>query len=425
MGRRANPPRIRPDKHLPERLNSPLSYSGAKLPDKMKERRRKNDNRGMTLLITMMVLMLLATVIVQFQSDASLQLRADGYRRDQLQCRYAAESALISTPMLIKDVLEKASQAAQQAESGTVTKPEAKPAVDKTADPNSLADPNGPPKPKAWPFVVAERTLTVGEAKVEIKVHDETAKWPLLWLFRSPFDASLGDIADVQRCFIRYGEMMKLESDKTEKIMTLAKRMGEGLDLPKADFAMRKASAPKTTDGSTPPTTFRARWQRKNFAQRSGDLQKRKTLMSTFAKRWLEACRIETDYDWLKKPLKEGAESLTDDLGLWGSDRININLATVETLTSAFEPLGLTEEMAWAIVRQREQKSFQQVGALSEVQDVPQNVIQSIQSLCITAGDTYSVHVTARLGRAQVSLIGGLFIDDRQQFQVAAAIEGE
>jgi Tfp pilus assembly protein PilX len=396
----------------------------------MHKRRLKKNKRGVTLLITMLVLILLATMIVQFQSDASLQVRADSYRIDELQCRYAAESALVSTPMLITDVLAAAAQAAQAAQSPQ-TSPGQTPAAaqepNAASDSSAASDPNGPPPQKPWPFLVAERTMTIGEAKIEIKVHDETAKWPMLWLFRSPFDASLGNTADPQRCFTRYTELMNIESQKAQESLALAQKLGKPLQLPKADFTMRKTAAPKTGGqaAKTQGQSFKARWQRKNLTQRTEDLYKRKTVMGTFALRWGETMRTNPDFSWLKEPLADRKEAFEDFLGKWGSDRININLASAELITSVFEPLGMTEEMAWAIVRYREKKPFAQASSLSDVEEVPENVTRSIQNLCVTAGDTYSVFVTARLGRAHCTLVGGLYIDDRQQFKVATAIPGE
>jgi hypothetical protein len=339
-----------------------------------------------------------------------------------LQCRYAAESALVSTPMLIADVLAAAAQAAQASSNQT---PASTQEPNAASDSSKTPDPNGPPAQKPWPFLVAERTMTIGEAKIEIQVHDETAKWPVIWLFRSPFDASLGNTADPQRCYTRYSELMNVDSPKAQKSLELAQKLGKPLKLPAADFTMRKVTSSKTAGQSAQGQSFKPRWQRKNLAQRSDDLFKRKNVMGTFALRWGETLRTNPDFSWLKEPLQDRKEAFEDFLGKWGGDRININLAPAELITSVFEPLGMTEEMAWAIVRYREKKPFTQASSLSDVEDVPENVTRSIQNLCVTAGDTYSVFVTARLGRAHCTLVGGLYIDDRQQFKVATAIPGE
>ncbi len=122
------------------------------------------------MLLTIMVLLVLITVVVTFQLDMFLRIRASRYREAKVQCQYAAESGLVMAFKMVEQALEAqrkgdfkaissimkkqqeaaaggqtASEADQSAKEGEETngeKSELDKMLDELADPNSVQDPN-------------------------------------------------------------------------------------------------------------------------------------------------------------------------------------------------------------------------------------------------------------------------------------------
>lgn len=357
--------------------------------------------RGMALLFTLMILVLITAMLVQYQVEATLFVRSSSYRLENLQCRYAAESGLVISHNIIRNMIF-----------GRL--PNAPTEETEPPDPNSLLDgldPNGlgsgGEDPNDWAFFVEElpeketfvvktEELEIGEAEVTIEIQDESAKWPMLWLLRSPFRGS-----DAQKQFLSYAKEMNFESGDARRTVKLVKSIGRKLDklLPPPEVQVQVRTTSRR----------RARRRFRNYNKRLEEEQKRREVMGEFARQWQEALNTEEDYQVLQEYLPEKANGFNDFLGVWGSNVININTASAEVIESAFNGLGITGQNAEAIVAFRETTRFNNKSELNNVPGLKKQMVTRMLPLVTVKSDSYSVYVTARLGRTEYNLIGSVY----------------
>ncbi len=102
--------------------------------------------------------------------------------------------------------------------------------------------------------------------------------------------------------------------------------------------------------------------------------------------------------------------TLSHYLSVWGADAVNINTASEALIYSVFQPFGVTEEMARSIVERRREKPFTNAGEITQALQLGnRNLSNDVSRLFVTEADTFSLHVTATLGRAQTKMQGGLY----------------
>ncbi len=430
----------------------------------MKRKPYISPRRGITLLFTLMALVVLAFGITRFQLDAVLRLRASGFQREMLQCRYAAESAVIASSLRIKGILEKPIDGTNTPEGGAEGFPnpveeisfeEAEKRIASGADPNQVlqapaeSQPENQPAAPAIPFLLSEYTMKVGETEVEVVMFDENAKWPILWLIRSPFEEVGGvPLRTVREQYQYYLQRFNTAANTSSIAADLADSLGRSLDLPPDDLRIYSAAeeqktAPaetSRTDKNTPARGFRARWTPKNPDKRRSDEKLRRTEMGKFCQAWLKKAHQSPDHLPLIQPcqnlLREISSSSpeepvspeeltpTDYTGLWGHYRVNINTASPDLLFAMFAPLGLTEAMAQAIVNRRAGIPFANPSQLNMVEGLDPDVAASIQPLCIAKSDTFSLKITARRGRTHYTMTAGLYLD-KNQIKTISAFAGD
>lgn len=357
---------------------------------------------GMALLLTLMILVMITAVLAQYQVEATLFLRSSSYRLESLQCRYAAESGLVISHSIIKNMIFGRTQTAPT--KGTDLQ-----------DPNSLMDSfdpaslfGGSDDPNDWDmffeelpeketFVIKTEDLEVGEAEVTIEIQDESAKWPMLWLLRSPFRGS-----DAQKEFLNYAKQMDFETSDARRTVKLAKDIGRKLDKllppPEVQVEVRRSRRQRRT-----------RRRFRDYNKRLEEEQKRREVMGEFARQWQQSLDTVEDHQVLQEYLPGRANGFNDFLGIWGSNVININTASAEIMAAAFKSLGINREKAEAIVAYRETTPFRGKNELNNVPGLKKQIVTRILPLVTVKSDTYSVHITARLGRTEYNLIGCVY----------------
>jgi len=388
----------------------------------MKSRYGQPKEAGYVLLITIMALILLATMIVQFQAKSSLHLRASAHRQEKLQCRYAAESGLIVASHLIKETLETLARERQQ-QASDAEKAEAAGDEEKTTE--EIADPNDPNEQDDLTdpnrhgrdlFLFAENTFQVGDVTVTIKIYDENAKYPVLWSLGSPYSRT-GRPDD--KFIPELAKLLQSSSKTSGYAQGLVSELGSHLRLPAPEIIVSKARGSARRrggkDGSTetePGWTSRRRplSVRKRIAQHDERYQ----LMATFAEQWYQQIADNPEYRLLREPIIERPGNFMGYLGLWGHSRINLNTAPAEVIEAAFSEIGLTEEVTREIIDYREKKPLINIGQVKEVESA-EPFVQIIQSLSVIQSDSFSVQIKAQLGRSQYFLLAGIYKNMRDQ----------
>jgi len=364
---------------------------------------RRSRRRGITLLLTLIVLVLLAVVLVEFQTDATLHERTEQFRLDRLQCRYAAESGMIIGTAMIKQARQRRFE--RSAAPNPSAEPNAPVGSLPASEPNVGTEPAAlPPEPTAPErpaFVMIQRTLEIGPATVTIEIHDENAKWPLLWLLRSPFD--MGSASDgAEKSLRRWAESLGVPFEVVRETVARAQVIGRPLPLP---------LAPIQFTGGTDSGRLSIRGRRANYAERVAQTKKRYEIMTQFAAQWQYALTHDPKAQVLRQALAGRPGDYHEYLSPWGACQINLNTAPAELLYCAFADLGLTAGQAQAIVDYRRQTPLGTPNMLHNVQGLDVQLVNNLAGIGVVTSDTFSIHVDAAIGRIHARLTGGVYQD--------------
>lgn len=408
----------------------------------MKINYKLSKKNGFALLLTLMILVLLAGLIVEFQADTAIHVRASNYRADHLQCQYAAESALIIASQLTRDMLEsKTPRTAkvptpQDPDDPNLAEPDDLENLDDLTDPNDAADPNDLDEPNEMgniatlaPFILVQKTVQIGTAVVDIEIHDENAKYPLYWLLHSPFEK---EIAPVEDSIGRLGELLDAEPDETDNAINLAMDIDKRVEVLEPMIYLAKQRSPKNKNGEVRMLWRPRRARIKNSPPKSTppvsseDLQKQHyQAMGAFVQQWHNET-ANTKSEFPETDLTMRPENFTDYLGYWGHTKINVNTAPPEVMEAAFLPLGITQTAIQAIVEHRQQNPIDRRLNLYDISDeIDRDISRAVQVLAIPTSDTFSIHINARLGRANYNILTGTYRTYKGAFVNYAFFQGD
>ncbi|MCK5270331.1 MAG: general secretion pathway protein GspK [Sedimentisphaerales bacterium] len=408
--------------------------------------------RGFTLLLTLLTLVLLAGLIVRFQADTTLHVRASNYRVYQLQCRYAAESAVVAARQIIRATQRQMEEAQRNARIERARKraaPKSESELLKLVDPCSLSDPCslldpcstadpcsiGDPCGLAdliWaeeeiaeeisPFLFARQKLKIGLVSVEIKIYDENSKFPIYWLLHSPIEKNT-DYRDKSVKLL--AERLEAEPAANNEAVDLARKTGKAMNVPEPMNYLYRRSSGRSRYRRVAWRLKRSR-QSKSLAGKGIDHNKllRQT-MSNFFYQWQEELKQNEKYKNMLTPLPNHPARFADYIGCWGHNRININTAPVEVLEAAFLPLGITKKTAEAVVVHREKNPFANPTQLQRVRGISRTMLNAAKVLSTTSSDTFSIQITTSLGRASYSLYGSIYKSRRNKLVNQAVFPGE
>ena len=401
---------------------------------------------GFTLLLTLLTLVLLAGLIVQFQADTTLHVRASNYRVYQLQCRYAAESAVVAATQIIRATQKQTIEAQRNARIEKAKKTEPTEPISellKLIDPCSLTDPCSLIDPcsladpcsmadliraeeeiaeEISPFLFAHQKLKIGQVSVDIKIYDENGKFPIYWLLHSPIEKNT-DHRD--KSIKRLAERLEAEPAVNKETVNLARKTGSPLKVPEpVSYLYRRSFSRARSRGVM--WRLKPSRQRKALAGQGIDHDKllRQT-MSNFFYQWQEELIQNDKYKNILAPLPNLPGRFADYIGCWGHNRVNINTAPVEVLEAAFLPLGLTRKTAEAVVEYREKTPFSNPTQLYKVKGINRTILYAVRAISATSSDTFSVQITASLGRASYSLYGSIYKNRKNQLINQAVFPGE
>jgi len=398
----------------------------------MKANREKTIKRGFTLMLTLMTLVLLASLIVQFQAETTTHVRTASYRWEKLQCRYAAESAMVIASQMIK---EKLREGMTQPDSAKANELEGLQAALGLGEPNDMmSDMDEPNEFEEFadldyeqynlqdeiPFLLTQDTLDVGEAEVEIEIHDENGKYPLLWLMHSPIN---GKRTHTQKSVRKLADLFGADGATISKAIDLALNIGRNLEIPDLDMTLRKSTTGRRKQKRS--DTWRPRGKKLSDKMRQTREIRRFEGMAAFACEWQRELSENEDYEDLKLSLLDHKGGFSDYLGSWGHTQININTAPVEVLEAAFGPLGMTAQMAQAIDDYRQANPFRSTGNLSKVEGLDRGMLRGVKLLTTAKSNTFSVQVSARLGRAHYELTGSFYRNKKGRLVNQAIYPGD
>ena len=399
---------------------------------------------GIVLLITMVVLLVLATLGYVLASRVASQRHRDSYSIDYTNACYARDSALkyalaaledlnnvnlISRPneldfsdlfhlseqeysQLVEQwVMELAKkQAASEGldKSGiTETSLEANDSNGKYTADSNLAEPNdsnqvkirGPYGP-SWPFVTEPVEFEIGSTHIKIETEDENAKYPAGWAIIDNEKVQRESQAGMQTFF----EWMGYDSDRIKTVGDQLKQIASIKPF-KVEFKPAVQRTAITTE--TPiPGRRGARAKRTTYKTTEVSPTEATTVQTSDFSKLFHSSLL--DLQKLAEPTiisETRKESALKYMGLWGTTQVNINSAPRNVLEAAFTFGGDAQQIADEIIKKRREKPFENIEELKKELFKFSSSIDKCKPYITTSSNVFSIHVTAVNGVAKVSAI--------------------
>ncbi len=272
-------------------------------------------------------------------------------------------------------------------------------------DPNELEIP-GPYGP-AWPHIVEPIEFEVGLAHVRIEIMDENAKMPLIWSITS--DKKVTRAAkDATQLFCEWMQMEPLQiEDFQDRLEQVAEQKQFSINPKPITVTKRVQRRRQTTKTTSRSSRLR---RRKQLNTPTTVKRKRPVLANTadFA-RLLHSSLIDPEV--LARAVPDTGsryESPLKYLGLWGSQRVNINTAPRHVLEAAFTFGGNHTEIADEIIKLRRVKPFKDINDLKEKLDGYSEEIRKCEPYITTTSMFFVIRVTADCGSAKTSAVAAV-----------------
>jgi len=416
------------------------------------------DRNGVVLLITLVILVILATLAYTLSAQVASRRGRDRYIINYAQAQYACTSGVKSALVMLNDlevslisrpnepdfsdVFAMSEEAYQemlaQAELELVTgsderSPEAEDGNDlddsndldgrrddeetlETTGSVTIRGPYGP----VWPLVTPPIEVEIGQAKVTIEVQDENAKYPLGWAFID--DEEVKPRADIG--FVTFCEWMGYSENEIKSLSADLAAVAEIRPF-KMEFK------PLTEPIKRTRTSLRSRTRsRSSSRSSSGRSPARKTISAAEQATEQSATLAGVfhssllDRDLLARPtiLSDSRnESALKYLGLWGTRKVNVNTAPRQVLeaTLAFGSVADAPKIAGEIIAQRRIQPFSDLDDLKNRVSAYSDSIDDAKDYITAKSTCFTVKVTAVSGTARSVAVVGLTKDGTKVKRIA------
>ena len=296
-------------------------------------------------------------------------------------------------------------------------------------DPNDIAVAG--PYGVEWPQVIEPIDFEVGTCKVMITIEDENAKLPLSWLVRA-YDKdtdkdSVSPTVYALQTFLEWmadttqesWEIADLEAQLKEDLKTISEKKRFQLN-PSAILIKSTRSTGATryrTVRSRDPKTGKITTQRIPISGSSSTTtsQQRPAIAHTtdFAKLFHSSL---IDQDRLNLPLADrGAadreETMLKYIGLWGSQRVNVNTAPRHILEATFVMAMSSSEavkMAQAVIVQRQTEPFTKIEDIKEAGMLDTDTFNNLRNYITTTSTFFKIRGVSRSGNAMATAVAAV-----------------
>jgi Type II secretion system (T2SS), protein K len=398
--------------------------------------------QGIVLLVTLVLLVVLATLGYTFSSRVAAQRHRNQYLIDYTKAQYGCDSAIKYALATMQDLnpqlvdrpnepdfsdlyaLDEAGYQELLAQWDINSPPAGTDANDvtskkrdvhdindinniggkhaKATDPNNpdalvIRGPYGPP----WPYVTEPVEFEIGPTKIRIEIEDENAKYPLGWALLKGKDVQ----QEAEAGFENFCELMRLDATQIDALKQQLQQIGDMrpflMDFkPTTETVRTPVSTPIPAKGGvkrTPRTTV----QRKVVPVSEQIAQQ----TAYFAKLF-HSSLIETET--LAEPTivcENRKESALKYMDLWGAQKVNINTAPRPVLEAAFIFGGNEVQVADAVIQQRRQKAITSVQELRAALPRFADSIAKCEKYITTASTVFTIRITAVSGVAKASSV--------------------
>jgi len=444
----------------------------------------EGDRRGIVLMLTVVVLVILATICYTLSARLARLRRRQQYMIDYQKSRYACDSAMKLALTVMKEVPislaarrdkpdfsdifmmdheqfeqfkidwaeRKAEEMAQEMamEEGTSDGVAAfdAPSLSERLDPSDpnflegvetfmsayMIDPNsievpGPYGPQ-WPLICEPIEFEMGDSTVTIRIEDENAKMPLIWAMTN--NASGNRVAEA--AFEVFCEWMQMDFSEIETLKDQVAEMGKykqfSLSLKPVIYTEQTKVKTARRPASTRLRASRSRLSRSSRYSRSTTTTRtvKKTRpaiahATDFAK-LLHSSLLDTErLAWALPNTGYRKESPLKYLALWGSQRVNINTAPRHVLEAAFTFGGDARSIAHEIILMRQEKPIPSIDELKTKLYEYNESIRKVAPYITTTSKFFAVKVTARTGVARASSVATMIREGKNVQRIAVLSE--
>jgi len=422
---------------------------------------------GVVLLITLVLLVILATLGYTLSNRVATHRHRQQYIIDYSQARYACDSAvkyalatlqginpqLISRPnepdfsdlFVLSEVEHRELLGLGAAENTSGTKKKTKNVSDKN-DGDKASDSNdinaddiinaeltetglmmvpGPYGP-AWPLVSEPVEFDIASATVKMEIEDENAKYPIGWLLLEDQETKRETTAGFQT----FCEWMGLENEVVKSLQSQLKQISEikpfQVEFKPVKQTISRPITPRAPTVRNPKggKTTVSRTYRRPVTTKTIPVSEQITKQNADFARLLHCSLIDTEA--LARPyMDDRKESALKYLGMWASSKVNINTAPRHVLEAAFAFAGLSEapEIAERIIQLRRIQPFTDIEDLKRDLSRHSDAIGKCEQYITTASDYFTIKITAISGVAKASATIAV-MKDGEQVKRTAVISG-
>lgn len=282
--------------------------------------------------------------------------------------------------------------------------------------PPEIPGPYGAP----WPLVTEPVEFEIGSAKVKIEVEDENAKYPLGWAMLEDenlqAEAAVGWVTFCEWMGYTATEIDSLTADlgKVREVRPFKvefKAESESVAAP-ASLRSRTSRASSTRGAPASPTV-----RRKTISVSDQIARQNKEFATLFHSSMIDA-------DLLARPSvvsDSRRESAMKYLGLWATRRVNINTAPRHVLEAAlaFGSIADAPKIADAIIQQRKVNPVGDVNELKRTILGYSDSIDDCKDFVTTTSTVFTIRVTAVSGVAKATALAAVSKEGDKIEQIA------
>ena len=268
-------------------------------------------------------------------------------------------------------------------------------------DPDSIVirGPYGPP----WPFVTEPAEFEVGTAKVRIEIEDENAKYPLGWVLMNNPEFE----RETEAGFQTFCEMMRLDYIQINSLREQLKEVGEIKPFKLAFKPITKTvRTPITTTAKTTSKSSSSRTPRTRTKIKRTTISASKQIsdQTTHFAKLFHGSFIDTEP--LAQPtivVGDRKEYPLKYMGLWGTRQVNINTAPRHVLEAALIFGGSEVEIAEEIIQLRREEPFANIEDLKNKLSRYSSSIAKCEQYITTESRFFMIKITSTSGVASAS----------------------
>ncbi len=286
-------------------------------------------------------------------------------------------------------------------------------------DPNQIVVP-GPWGP-TWPQVIEPVELEMCGCQVRITVEDENAKLPLSW-------AVMGSVSENRQATAAYqtfAEWMQIPDEQLDELFSQMEEIVEKkkYTLNPSPMLLTPASqsaAPQPAQSQQFSTSRRRR--RPPVPVQAKDLPLYRPALANcadFAKLF-HSSMLNTEPFAVLLPQKAFAdESALKYMGVWGTQRVNINTAPRHVLEAVFTFGGNAVEIAEKIIIRRKEKPFSSIKELRDANYSDSDSIDRALNYIDIQSNVFTIKIISRSGSARATAVAAIVKENKQMEKLA------